>query len=767
MPQVPYDPVQQVMPTGRLAGQQIQASPADFGAQVGQTLSQGSNELMQQADLRQQLNNETTVNDTINNKFFPAFQDAYQKYYALQGKDAVDQLPVYQQHMQDLRQQYRESLGNQMQQRLFDQEVDRRIQFEIAGMSRYRDQQNKIYQAQTFQGTINRLISAAADKWNDPQAIQNAVRSIGEATFNFSRQTGASPEYSDNQLSGYLNKLFGTVIQRRLAAGDVTGAQRLYDEGSNRELITGEGAAKLQERLKPYQESQQAASAFSVATGGPIATRIAQTAQSAGVDPGVALGIWSAEGGVTNPETRNPKSSATGIFQFLDSTWANAGGVPENRMDVNEQISKGIQSIRQNTDQLRKDLGRSPLPWEIYLTHQQGVKGAESLLRADPNAKAADIVGEKAVTLNGGSTEITAGQFLATVAGMYRIHAGTYNADGVPSAQNYQRNYASGLQAVTDLAEKEHPEDPAAVERYRNYYIQQAGQTLEAARMTDRANRETLRQGLISPNGAKSWSEFLSDPKRAQAYTDSVREDPGLSGRVDSVISANALGTWDPPANERTNDLRDELRGMQTTDPIRFSALDLDRFYGSMPIQDLNDLLQAQKSIRYHDTLVAEKNAALVHALRVARPDFIEAAGLPGSPYRGADPDSESSEAAAAYNLYAGRFGRAIDAWRQNNSGKIPSDADLRQIARGFLFTGDAGMVRADDTSSVQDRGEQADNNNGDSLGRWIAARLEARGLPATKSNIGEMKARLLTQDPDFMKRYESVNLMEPTHDAK
>ncbi|MGC8492421.1 MAG: hypothetical protein ACP5SH_11840, partial [Syntrophobacteraceae bacterium] len=185
MPQIPYDPVQQVMPTGRLAGQQIQAGPADFGAQVGQTLSQGSNELMRQADLRQQLNNETAVNDTINNNFFPAFQDAYQKYYALQGKDAVDQLPAYQQHMQDLRQQYRESLGNQMQQRLFDQQVDRRIQFEIAGMSRYRDQQDKIYQAQTFQGTINRLISAAADKWNDPQEIQNAVRSIGDATFNF------------------------------------------------------------------------------------------------------------------------------------------------------------------------------------------------------------------------------------------------------------------------------------------------------------------------------------------------------------------------------------------------------------------------------------------------------------------------------------------------------------------------------------------------------------------------------------------------------
>ena len=134
---------------------------------------------------------------------------------------------------------------------------------------------------------------------------------------------------------------------------------------------------------------------------------------------------------------------------------------------------------------------------------------------------------------------------------------------------------------------------------------------------------------------------------------------------------------------------------------MHFAALDLDRFYGNMPIHDLNDLLQAQRSIRNHDTPIAERNAALVHAMRVTRQDLLEAAGLPESPYREAIPDSESSEAAVAYNLYAGRLGRAMDAWQQNNSGKIPSDADLRQIARGFLFPWDAGKPVAADSPSV------------------------------------------------------------------
>lgn len=137
------------MPEGKLAPMQIQTSPADFGAQVGQTLEQAGSGMMQNALSRQQFQNETTVNDVINNKFFPAFQDQYQKYYTLQGKDALDQLPAYQQSMRDLVSEFRGGFSNQAQQKMFDEQTSRRLQFEIAGMSRYADQQNKVWQAQT------------------------------------------------------------------------------------------------------------------------------------------------------------------------------------------------------------------------------------------------------------------------------------------------------------------------------------------------------------------------------------------------------------------------------------------------------------------------------------------------------------------------------------------------------------------------------------------------------------------------------------------
>ncbi len=55
-------------------------------------------------------------------------------------------------------------------------------------------------------------------------------------------------------------------------------------------------------------------------------------------------------------------------------------------------------------------LGRPVTGGELYLAHQQGPGGAAKLL-SNPNALAVDIVGAKAVKLNGGNEKMTAGEF--------------------------------------------------------------------------------------------------------------------------------------------------------------------------------------------------------------------------------------------------------------------------------------------------------------------------------------------------------------------
>ena len=87
MPIVPGDPfVPSVIPQGQMIYNTIdRATPDAFGGQVGATLEQAGNRLMQHAAQRQQLANETNVNDVYANQFSPA-------HYL--GSYPLDQLPT-------------------------------------------------------------------------------------------------------------------------------------------------------------------------------------------------------------------------------------------------------------------------------------------------------------------------------------------------------------------------------------------------------------------------------------------------------------------------------------------------------------------------------------------------------------------------------------------------------------------------------------------------------------------------------------------------
>lgn len=109
-----------------------------------------------------------------------------------------------------------------------------------------------------------------------------------------------------------------------------------------------------------------------------------------------------------NPMAQNPRSSAGGLFQFINSTARQYGLT--NRFDPVAATDAAGRLARDNAAHLRRVLGREPTGAELYLAHQQGAGGAARLLR-DPSARAVDVVGSDAVRLNGGGDNMTAGQF--------------------------------------------------------------------------------------------------------------------------------------------------------------------------------------------------------------------------------------------------------------------------------------------------------------------------------------------------------------------
>lgn len=109
-----------------------------------------------------------------------------------------------------------------------------------------------------------------------------------------------------------------------------------------------------------------------------------------------------------DPSARNPRSSAGGLFQQIDSN-ARDYGVAD-RFDPVQSTDGAVRFALDNQRLLRRVLGREPTGGELYLAHQQGGGGASRLLR-DPSASAVSVVGRDAVRLNGGRLDMTAGEF--------------------------------------------------------------------------------------------------------------------------------------------------------------------------------------------------------------------------------------------------------------------------------------------------------------------------------------------------------------------
>lgn len=135
---------------------------------------------------------------------------------------------------------------------------------------------------------------------------------------------------------------------------------------------------------------------------------ITEAATRYGVDPETALKIAHIESKL-DPKAQNPRSSAGGLFQFIDDTWGRYGK-GASKYDPYANADAGMRFTRDNIGILKKSLGRDPTPGEIYLAHQQGAGGALNLLTRAGD-RAVDIVGGKQVRLNGGDENMTGQDF--------------------------------------------------------------------------------------------------------------------------------------------------------------------------------------------------------------------------------------------------------------------------------------------------------------------------------------------------------------------
>ncbi|WP_216825753.1 transglycosylase SLT domain-containing protein [Ruegeria sp. EL01] len=222
-----------------------------------------------------------------------------------------------------------------------------------------------------------------------------------------------------------------------------------------------------------------------------------------------------------DPNAQNPNSSAGGMFQFIDST-AKQYGLTD-KTDPQASARAAAQLAADNAAHLRQALGREPTAAELYLAHQQGAGGAAKLL-SNPNASAAGVVGNDAVSLNGGNVHMTAGEFANQWTGKFGggtpqanpqvDYSAVYEALANPWLDQGQRSALMGM-----LQEARQANDP-----FRQMQLQKGQLELEQMRNPQEEKTALMRnfEAAIDGGYQGDFVQYQTDIKKAGATQNTI-----------------------------------------------------------------------------------------------------------------------------------------------------------------------------------------------------------------------------------------------------
>lgn len=192
-------------------------------------------------------------------------------------------------------------------------------------------------------------------------------------------------------------------------------------EASNPFIADGAGIAAHRGELAAALERIMGDAPASVPRPRPVASSGAMprlrggTAISSGTVAGDAFAVVKSRIGIVESggsnSAKNPRSSATGTYQFVSGTWVNLyvrrfgrGGLNDaqiaaKRSDPRLQEVLMDDLMQANAKALR-DSGHAADAGNLYLAHFAGSQGAAKILNADPNASVRSVLGAEVVDAN-------------------------------------------------------------------------------------------------------------------------------------------------------------------------------------------------------------------------------------------------------------------------------------------------------------------------------------------------------------------------------
>lgn len=555
----------------------IQVSPNAFGANVGAGLEKFGSSVEEVAQHFGTMAVHTNVNDQYVNGYAPQVNSIVSDYKKLSGTEALEQLPVYQQKLKDLNQQYLSS-GGGLQQELMGQLVARHTTYTMNDLSNHADQQFAQHEQIVNTQSMKNAGDEAANNWQNPDVVDfNVNRAMGLSKLNYTRKVGYDPQsqaITDQMSKEDASHVVTSAIDMALNNRDSETANFYKNKYSD--ILSGKDKLSVEKSVSSLNVENNAGQMADNLLGGlpavPAGTRhydtlqtkadIANLAQKENFDPNIAFALHGTEsdyGRGIKPESRLKDDFQT------DPKYRDKGYEDDS---LASSMHNGAKIWNANSDDLTKRLGRSPSVTESYLAYNQGGAGAEAILKSGSAdtavqalAKIMPVDEAKAHVLqNGGTVTMSASDFSQHIQGIFQNHYDT------------QKTTASGdlPDAIRAQANLQMP----AIQRSSNphQYFEQIDNALPAAQaQADAVPDDKTREALQKQLKLKYETAKLGDTawKNTQAETaNKFGEDPRYTSMDQVPVTvrnnlqeAGQLGSLERQLNDKRNPKKDNTYG--------------------------------------------------------------------------------------------------------------------------------------------------------------------------------------------------------------
>jgi hypothetical protein len=178
----------------------------------------------------------------------------------------------------------------------------------------------------------------------------------------------------------------------------------------------------------------------------PVKDLIMGAAKMAGVDDKLMATMAAIESGF-NWSVKAGTSSATGLYQFISSTWKTMlkkygpkyGISPDTpATDPRANALMGAEFLKENAEALKGAVNRPLTDTDLYIAHFMGAGGAKKFLTADPSAIAANLMPEaaranKSIFYSADGRPLTVSEVYQVINGRVRRKGKEFGLDSGPA----------------------------------------------------------------------------------------------------------------------------------------------------------------------------------------------------------------------------------------------------------------------------------------------------------------------------------------------